>query len=123
MRAQEVQFPSWKVPSTLSLLIWYITMPLVYMNFLMLELLLIFQLGLKKWGMMPASRVKDSVSCEIPIVTEGLVDLIERYRIVPINSTVKCYDSKHLVLNNGSRIGRCCHSCYRVDFGFTILAK
>lgn len=52
MRAQEVQFPSWKVPSTLSLLIWYITMPLVYMNFLMLELLLILQLGLKKWDMM-----------------------------------------------------------------------
>ena len=104
MRAQEVQFPSWKVPSTLSLLIWYITMPLVYMNFLMLELLLIFQLGLKKLDMMPASRIKDSVSCEIPIVTEGLVELIERYRIVPINSTVKCYDSKHLVLNNGNRI-------------------
>jgi len=105
MRAQEIQFTSWKVSSTLSLLLWYITMPLVCVNFIMLELLLIVQLGLKKYNMMPTTRIQNSVSCEIPIVTEGLIESIDSGDIVPINSTVKCYQSnKTLLLNNGTMI-------------------
>jgi len=105
MRAQEIQFTSWKVSSALSLLLWYITMPLVYINFIMLELLLIVQLGLKKYNMMPTTRIQNSVSCEIPIVTEGLIESIDSGDIVPINSTIKCYQSdKNLLLNNGTMI-------------------
>ena len=105
MRAQEIQFTSWNVPSALSLLLWYITMPLVYVNFIMLELVLIVQLGLKKYSMMPSTRIQNSVSCEIPIVTEGLIEYIDSGDIIPINSTVKCYQSnKNLLLNNGTSI-------------------
>ena len=104
MRAQEIQFHSWKIASPLSLLLWYIATPLVYMNFLMLELLLILQLGLRKWNMMPTTRIKDSVSCEIPIVTEGFTELIESGDIVPITSEVQSYQGKNLTLTNGEEI-------------------
>ena len=105
MRAQEIQFPSWKVSSAISLLLWYLLQPVIYINFIMLELLLNCQLVLKKCGMMPSTRIQDSVSCEIPSVTEGFVELIESGDILPINSTVKCYDqSNHLVLNDGKTV-------------------
>jgi hypothetical protein len=66
----------------------------------MLELLLIVQLGLKKYNMMPSTRIQNSVSCEIPIVTEGFVESIESGDIVPINSTVKTsYTVQSSVIN------------------------
>jgi len=111
MRAQEVQFPSWKAPASIfSKLIALMAMPLIWLNFRMLECVLSFQLGLKKWGMVPKERIDDSVSCGLPSVTEGLFECFETGCIKPINTTIKCYrvndndGTKYLVLNNGETI-------------------
>ena len=54
---------------------------LIWANFRALEILLSLQLGLKKWGMVPKERIEDYVSCEIPLVTEGLFEGFESGRL------------------------------------------
>lgn len=109
MRAQEMQFNDWtrsgiwndprEETITVVSQLWYYVKLIatmlcrffIWANFRALETLLSFQLGLKKWNMMPSERIEDTVSCELPIVTEGLFECFQNGTITPIHSTVDKY--------------------------------
>ena len=101
MRAQEVQFSSWRdLTSVLGLILSCIAAPVVWFNFRMLELLLIVQLGLGKWKMVPTSKIEDEVSCEIPVAPQGLFESFESGNVRPVKSTIERYE----VTNDGRKI-------------------
>ena len=101
MRAQEVQFSSWRnTASVLGSILSCIAAPVIWLNFRMLELLLIVQLGFRKWKMVPNAKIEDEVSCEIPVVSQGLFESFESGAVNPVNSTIERYEVK----NNGSKI-------------------
>lgn len=101
MRAQEVQFSSWRDPtSVLGSILSCIAAPVIWLNFRMLELLLIVQLGLRKWKMVPKTKIEDEVSCEIPVVTQGLFESFESGDVRPVKSTIERYEVK----NDGTKI-------------------
>lgn len=104
MRAQEQQFNSWG-RNPLQKLIAAITKPLVWANFRGLETLLKFQLGLKKWDMVPDNPIEKDVSCSLPIVTPGLFESFESGAVRPIQGTFQEYDGDEVVLSNGEKIG------------------
>jgi len=105
-RAQEMQFPSWKRgASPLAILFRYLAMPFIWANFRMLEIVLSVQLGLRKGGMMPSERIEDSVSCEIPNVTEGFMELVRDGVVRPVVATIERYQANsRLSLNNGESV-------------------
>ncbi|KAL9184658.1 hypothetical protein ACHAXT_012628 [Thalassiosira profunda] len=109
MKAQEVQFPGWNVPgfSILAKLVWLMVAPLIWLNFRMLEILLICQLRLRKFGMVPDKKIEDCVSCSIPIVPVGFFDMMAEGRIASIIGSVHRYEAnveKQLVLGNGEGV-------------------
>ena len=107
MRAQEVQFPSWKLKSSKLLnAMYWLLYPIFWVNFRMLEMILRFQLQFQKYGMSPEGRIEGSngASCSTPIVTEGFFEAIKEGSIHPIHTNVAKYDTKVLVLENGLKI-------------------
>jgi cation diffusion facilitator CzcD-associated flavoprotein CzcO len=106
MRFQELQFHSWDKRHGSSWVHRFVAMvlaPLIWINFRLLELVLIVQLGLRKWQMVPKERIKDAASCELPIVTQGLFEGFECGSIVPIQATIDRYqvDQSNIILSNG----------------------
>ena len=102
MRALEVQFNGWtggggggskSKKSSASRIVSIISKPLIWAHFRALEALVSLQLGLKKWGMVPKERIEDYVSCEIPLVTEGLFEGFQSGSIKPVNTTLERYVS------------------------------
>jgi len=104
MRGQEQQFNSWgrnRLQKTIAALF----KPIVWANFRGLEALLRFQLGLKKWKMVPETPIENAVSCSIPIVTPGLFEQFKSGGINPVQATIDHYDNAHVILSNGESFG------------------
>ena len=104
MRAQEQQFNQWG-KSPLQRVIAAALKPLVWVNFRGLETLLKFQLGLKKWNMVPDIPIEHEASCSLPIVTPGLFEGFNSGAIKPIQGTFDRYEGDSVVLTTGDRIG------------------
>ena len=104
MRAQEQQFNSWG-RNIFQKTVAVITKPLVWANFRGLETMLKFQLGLKKWDMVPDNPIEKDVSCSLPIVTPGLFEAFEKGSVKPIQSTFEKYNGDEITLTNGEKIG------------------
>lgn len=104
MRAQEQQFNQWG-KSPFQRVIAAVLKPMVWVNFRGLEALLKFQLGLKKWNMVPDSPIEKEASCSLPIVTPGLFEHFETGRIKPIQGTFDRYEGDEIVLTTGDRVG------------------
>jgi len=113
MRAQEIQFTdSWNANtcdtddlngatsssspslplSFLSNIASFMKKKMYWANFRVLEGLLNFQLGSQRKGMLPNEKIEDVVSCNLPVVTEGLMQCIDDGSIRPIHSTLKYYE-------------------------------
>jgi len=113
MRAEEILFPSWKKPSSVfDKVVSILLIPLAWLNFKMLELMLNFQLGLRKLNMLPKDNIADIISIHIGVDTEGFVELIEAGGIKLMNSNVKSYEvelvkgraSNFVIFENGDKI-------------------
>lgn len=104
MRAQEQQFNSWG-RNALQRTIAAVTKPLVWANFRGLETLLKFQLGLKKWDMVPDNPIENDVSCSLPIVTPGLFEAFNSGTVKPVQGTFREYVGDEVVLESGEKLG------------------
>ncbi|MFK5979932.1 MAG: NAD(P)/FAD-dependent oxidoreductase [Rhizobiaceae bacterium] len=104
IRAQEQQFNSWG-RNLFQKTVAAITKPLVWANFRGLETMLKFQLGLKKWDMVPDNPIEKDVSCSLPIVTPGLFEAFEKGTVKPIQGTFEKYVGNEITLTNGDKIG------------------
>ncbi|UYV38222.1 NAD(P)/FAD-dependent oxidoreductase [Rhodobacteraceae bacterium D3-12] len=104
MRAQEQQFNQWG-KSPLQRVIAAVLKPLVWVNFRGLETLLKFQLGLKKWNMVPDSPIEKEASCSLPIVTPGLFEAFNDGTVKPIQGTYERYDGDGITLTTGETVG------------------
>lgn len=103
MRAQEIQFPSWAplgLPAPLS----WLFRAIAWLNFRGLEALLTLQLGLRKWDMVPESRIEDEASCALPIVTPGLFEALKTGSIVPMRSPPARLEAGTVILANGTSL-------------------
>ena len=103
MRAQEQQFNAWG-RNSLQRAVATIFKPLVWANFRGLETLLKFQLGLKRWDMVPNTAIEKTVSCSAPIVTPGLFEGFKSGQIKPARATIDRYEGKNVVLNDGTSL-------------------
>lgn len=104
MRAQEQQFNSWG-RNALQRTIAAVTRPLVWANFRGLESLLKFQLGLKKWDMVPDNPIEKDVSCSLPIVTPGLFEAFNSGAVKPVQGAFREYVGGEVVLESGEKLG------------------
>ena len=104
MRAQEQQFNQWG-KSPFQRVIAAVFKPLVWANFRGLETLLKFQLGLKKWNMVPDTPIEKEACCSLPIVTPGLFESFKSGAIKPIQGTYDHYEGDEIVLTTGDRVG------------------
>ena len=103
MRAQEEQFNGWgRTPVSRALAALF--KPLVWANFRGLETLLKFQLGLKKYNMVPTSPIEKEASCSLPIVTPGLFDCLKAGTITPVIGTFDRYTDEGLKLSTGDSV-------------------
>ena len=103
MRAQEIQFSSWRglgLPPPLS----WMFRAAVWMNFRGLELLLRLQLGLGRWDMVPDVPIEDEASCSLPIVTPGLFESFRAGAVTPVRSPPSELEAGAVVLANGMRV-------------------
>lgn len=103
MRAQERQFNTWGL-SPFSKFLRALVKPLVWANFRGLETLITFQLGLKKYDMVPDIPIEKDISCSIPIVTPGFFEGLKAGKIKPIRGTFERYDNGHVKMTTGQEV-------------------
>lgn len=105
MRAQEVQFNGWGPRGPIKRALGALTQPLIWANFRGLETLLKLQLGLKRYNMVPKTRIEKEVSCSVPIVTPGFFEMLKEGKIKSVIGTFKRYEKdKQLCLTTGDVI-------------------
>ncbi len=78
--------------------------PLVWMQWRLIEQLLIAQFGLKKCGLLPKHRIEDQISCSLGVAPEGFYKKVRTGKINTIQSEIDYFTSDGIVLKNGSKI-------------------
>ena len=66
---------------------------------------MVWELGLKKWDMVPATPIEAEASCSLPLVTPGMFECFENGSIRPIRTTFSRYEGDTVVLDNGEKVG------------------
>lgn len=103
IRAQEEMFPAW-AQTSMQRFNHAIARPLVWGHWRALEALLNLQLGLKKHGMKPKSRIEDNVNCSVPIVTPGFFPLLKQGKIKAYEGTFDAYGDRSVKLTGGQKV-------------------
>lgn len=103
MRAQERQFAGWGESPGQRLLSRLIR-PFAWLNFRALEALLIGQLGLRRWDMVPDEPIEQAVSCTLPLVTPGLFEAFRSEAIRPIRAELASAGPDGLTLTTGEAL-------------------
>ena len=104
IRAQEMQFNGWG-RGPVKRAVAAACRPLIWANFRGLEAVLKWQLGLRKWNMVPEVPIEKDVSCSVPIVTPGMFERFADGSIRPIRGTFERYEGDEVVLTGGERVG------------------
>ncbi|MCA1297810.1 flavin-containing monooxygenase [Stappia indica] len=102
-RASESMFPGWSM-TALGRIGHALAKPLIWANWRGLEALLTAQFGLKKLGMRPEKPIEDTISCGLPIATEGFFDFLKQGRIKAYQGTFDHYEGKSVVLTGGQTL-------------------
>jgi dimethylaniline monooxygenase (N-oxide forming) len=102
-RVSESMFPPWGMGAA-GKLAHALAKPLVWANWRGLETLLNLQFGLKKLGLRPKKPIEETISCGLPIATEGFFKFLKEGRIKAVQGTIDHYEDGDVVLTGGERI-------------------
>ncbi|WP_428699841.1 flavin-containing monooxygenase [Stappia sp.] len=102
-RASECMFPPWG-EGRVARMVRALAKPLVWANWRGLETLLTTQFGLKRLGMRPSQPIESTISCGLPIATEGFFELVKKGKIRAVQGTFERYGDGEVVLSGGERI-------------------
>jgi len=102
-RASEAMFLPWGVGG-IGRAARALAKPLIWANWRALEALLTMQHGLKKLGLRPDKPIETTISCGLPIATEGFFDLVKAGRIRTIQGTFDHYEDGQVVLTGGEKL-------------------
>lgn len=102
-RASEAMFPGWNTGAA-GRVAYALAKPAIWANWRALETLLDRQFGLSRLGMRPAVPIEDTISCGLPIATEGFYEMLHEGRITAHRGTFERYEDGAVLLTSGERL-------------------
>lgn len=65
---------------------------------------IVAQLGLRRWDMVPDGTFEDAFGCTVALVTPGLFEHLDAGTIRPIRATFDHYDGHNIIMTTGDRV-------------------
>lgn len=78
--------------------------PLVWMQWRLIEQLLIAQFRLKKCGLRPRHRIEDQISCSLGVAPAGFYKKVQTGKISAVQSEIDYFTGNGIVLKNGEKL-------------------